>query len=298
MDAEIIKRNFNPNKHYTYLIGVGYYINDLGELKKYRRTIQRSLNILAKETREYYDSNNLFVLIDDDGDFPIDLDGIEELEGLPTIQITLDRNIGAGGKENILEYLATLSSELYFRFDSDVLLTTPILRPIHNFLKENDRISFVTINAGFMGSIYEKERKETGKSFIETAQIGNAVGCWTELFNDIGYSDSLLYYFHDLDMVYKAKRLGLKSGMLMTTKGRTKSSRRTALINMKIGEAQYLHKVAPYLKISYLKKDNMPIIRYNPNKPSLFENRYNPPSPLAIALGNSIFKFKGKIIYD
>jgi hypothetical protein len=246
----------------TFVIGLGYYI-DQNSIKNLL-IIERSLATLQKEIYENnLQSQVLLIVINDHSEIELNLEDMLFHPTIPYIHIFLDKNQGRAGKENILEYLAFKLGQFYFRFDADVKLITPPLNIMSKYLTEHSDIYILTINAGFMGYIHEKEAKKTGKLFVETAQVGNAIMIDIRHFDTVGFSDPLTGYFHDLDQVYRGYVNGLKSGMLIPVKGYTKSGGVKTDNLDKYGYAKYLESVCPYIKVHIRKKDNMPIIKCN-----------------------------------
>jgi len=216
---------------YDCVVGCGYYFSgyrvDSHGVKKPERNVAnnftpmlRSLDSLRMDEKESK-ANWLYVIVNDLSPF----DSKEIWESVQKcnnyIYVWLDKNVGCGGKENIIQSISSRYSKRLFRFDADVNLTSTIL-PLFEAFDNIHNLACATINAGFMGGMLTYN--QPNERYISTTQIGNAVIWNTETFEEVGFSNPNLRYFDDLDLVYKALHKGYESVMVTSVTGKTRSS--------------------------------------------------------------------------
>jgi hypothetical protein len=255
---------------YDCVVGCGYYfsghrIDKNGEEKPLNMDrvfapLLKSLDQLRKDEKES-GQHWLYILLNDCSPYDSPELGMKLKQMDSYIYIQPDENVGCGGKENILQAIGKEFAPYLFRVDADVELTNSIL-PLFHAMEVIPNLGAATINAGFMGGMITYANP--GKLYVPTAQIGNAVIWKTAALNLIGLSNPRLRYFEDLDLVYKARHLGINSVMVTSVIGKTVSSGCGGTMSFELQQESAKLMVATNPLVSYsLNRKGKPIIRYN-----------------------------------
>jgi hypothetical protein len=283
--------NFRPQS-YKVVVGAGFYYNNT-KIKSDGKLVKTNSSTFFKNFHHTIDllkedpacENALFVLIDDCS--PTKLDRMVSWTDRPFIYIELEKNVGVGGKENILQYFAVNFAEYLFRIDNDVKLLDSV-QPCFDIFEKESSAGIVTINAGFCAYHLMKKCK---KDYVQSGSaIGNATLIPSRLFEKISYSMPQLRFFEDIDLYSKFKYQGYHSYMSKLTKGNTNSSGAGINFERRQEMADILTASNPLLQY-HLNKKGMPIFSMSKSYRGIFRISEIPktsPSFLSLQILNEV----------
>jgi hypothetical protein len=195
-----------------------------------------------------------FVILDDASPERMDVDRLVEItKPFPFFYMRLPKNMGCGGKENILQYVLSQRSDYVLRWDSDIRLDGLSLENIAaDFESMNDAWAITSCITYF--ARLEASQLPEEQNHFSGSNIADFVAYRSSAFEHIGYSDPELRVNEDGDLRLRAlAKRGWKcyvdkriTGKAIPSGAGTPGGSRN-----KIGE--YIAKTRPFIKVSYPK---------------------------------------------
>lgn len=202
--SKIVMRNWDPEARYRFGIGLGFYFNGKrvvvrkGEtvtidapVEPRMRLFHDNVNHLLSEARNAQDATPL-VIIDDQSPVEPDVEALAEIAGdNPFLYFRLPKNLGCGGKENILQRLLSERCEYVARCDDDVTLDPFDFDEVLAGLAGLDNAFAVTSCITYFARLDAANQPEDQRHF-SGSNMADFVIYKSTVFDHVGYSDPML----------------------------------------------------------------------------------------------------------
>jgi hypothetical protein len=301
-DNNIIIENWDKKAKYTYGFGISYYFTGKRQIVKDGKTIikecdsRKQINVFEEllqfmaDTSDKYGGNHPFLVIDDCSPVkPIPDRVLEILGNRPVVYLRLPVNIGAGGKENIIQKVLSERCKYVLRFDSDIKLDNLSLPSIKKAFEELKDAWAITSCITYFARVYAATLLPEQRYF-HGSNIADFVAMRSSVFKKVGYADPKLRKNMDGEMRLRLlSSLDMKCYTDREIKGKAIPSGTGG--NLKINNecARYVEMTRPFIRVSYPKNCNARFM-LNKKKKDLGKGFYVPALPFAEKLCKAIWE--------
>ena len=214
MTTKILQR-WDPNGRYKFGCGSGWYLDGTrriydrkGEYKekpidvdKYRRIMEETTEFMVSRLDEAGETAPFFI-IDDHSPVELDMERLADIvDPHPFFGIRLPKNMGAGGKENILQHLLSRRVDYILRWDADVKLDTLDLGELEAAFEDMEDAFAITSCITYFARL---DASTHDKRYFAGSNIADFVAYRSEALERLGYSDPELRLNEDGDLRLRA----------------------------------------------------------------------------------------------
>lgn len=302
MDNNIIIKNWDKKAHYTFGFGMAYYFSGKRQTVSYGKTIikehdsRKQIETFEKLLRftnaisKKYSGKHPFLVIDDCSPIKPNPDRVLDLLGShPVIYIHLPTNIGAGGKENIIQRVLSERCEYILRFDSDIALDDLSLPSIKEAFESIPDAWAITSCITYFARMYASSLPPWNRYF-HGSNIADFVAMRSSVFKKVGYADPKLRKNMDGDMRLRLlAALDMKCYTDRKITGKAMPSGAGGNAESNIECARYVEETRPFIKVSYPKSTN-PRFRLNKKEKDSAKEFYIPALPFADKLAKAVWE--------
>jgi glycosyltransferase involved in cell wall biosynthesis len=274
--SKVILRNWDHEAHYQFGLGMGFYFNGYrqvmrkGEMVKLEIPLDvrmavtnETLEHLVAQLRRHAGKDAPIVIIDDCSPAPPEPERWADIAGdNPFLYFRLPKNLGCGGKENILQSILAPRCEFVARCDDDVTLDDFSFQDIVDGFNELDDAFAITSCITYFARVEASQLPE-GQRYFSGSNMADFVIYKSSVFDEVGYSDPYLRMNEDGELririhaalnkvIYVDKMIGGKA--TPTGGGNTLEGR--------IRMSKYVEATRPFVQVIYPKK-GVPRFRMN-----------------------------------
>jgi hypothetical protein len=300
--SNIILKNWNPEGEYEYGFGIGYYFtkertimkdgevitkphNPSRQIRVFEELLQFMVNV-SKENGGGFP----FFVIDDCSPVKPEPDRVEEIVGdEPLLYVHLPKNVGCGGKENILQTVLGARCKYILRFDSDIRIDNLSLRELSKAFKKYKDAWAITSCITYFARVYAATLPEEQRYFAGS-NIADFVAYRSSIFDKVGYFDPRCRRNSDGDMRLRiAAQLDMKCYVDRNITGKASPSGSGNTSDSTNKAARYVEVTRPFIRVSYPSRGN-PRFALNKKKKNMAKGFYIPPMPFAEKLSKAVWK--------
>jgi len=295
--------NWDPEAEYQFGFGSGYFFAGK-KMKKVRgggveevpfnhekqvKTFEELLEHLASVATKQRDGLP-FLIIDDCSPMSLDPERLESIVAPnPLLWFRPSKNLGVGGKENIIQAVLGERCEFVAKFDADIKLDPFKLDDlVKGFKKHEDAWAITSCITYFArleaASLPEKQRWFSGSN------IADFVVYRSSIFDDIGYTDPAVRYNEDGEYRLRAlAALGMKCYVDKELTGKASPSGAGASWEARLESGRFVDKTRPFIKVIFPKDNGTPRLTLDKKRVAEAKGFTIPPSPVANLLASRVW---------
>ncbi len=301
MSNNIILKNWNPKGIYEYGFGIGYYFAGERRIMKNGKMIIKPHNP-AKQIRIFEELLEFMVDTskDNGGDLPFFVlddcspvkpnpDRVVDIIGKePLLYVHLTKNVGSGGKDNIIQKVLGDRCKYVLRFDSDICLDKLNLSELSNAFEKYKNAWAITSCITYFARMTASTLPDNQRYFA-SSNIADFVAFRSSIFEDSGYSDPKCRRNHDGDQRLRMEATkGMKCYVDREITGKATPSGSGNTTKSSIKAARYVEITRPFIRVSYPKSGH-PRFSLNKKKLHTAKNFYIEPMPFAEKLSKAVW---------
>jgi hypothetical protein len=298
----IILKNWDFEGINEFGFGIGYYFSGKRFTAKDGKTVitdhkpQKQIQLYEElldfmvDISKKNGGGHPFFVINDCSPIVPNPDRVEEIvSDNPLLYVRLPKNVGCGGKENILQRVLGERCKYILRFDCDIRLDGLSLKEIKKaFVKIKDAwaiTSCITYFARMYASTLPPDKR-----YFAGSNIADFVAMRSSIFDKVGYSDPKCWRNNDGDLRLRiAAATGMKCYVDREITGKAPPSGSGNTYERSLSSARHVETTRPFIRVSYPSKGN-PRFALNKKKLESAKGFYVPALPIADKLANAVWK--------
>lgn len=264
MTTKIYMNNWDHDAKYEFGFGVGFHFSGKRHaMKKGVMTVTETNN--AKDIVKFEGAlaemvtlsrdqggNGPIFIVDDASPVSPDSGRLQEIIGdLPFLFFRLPRNLGCGGKENILQRVLSERCEYVVRYDADIHVENVNLEEVKQAFVDMPDAWAITSCITYFARLYASQLSEDVRYF-SGSNIADFLVTKSSVYGEIGFSDPKLRTNDDGDLRLRALAAkGWKCYVDRTIGGKAAPSGAGADLSVRTELAQYVSDTRPFIKVIF-----------------------------------------------
>ena len=261
-DTKLVR--WDPKGTYKYGIGCGWYLNGMRRVVSKGAFVEKPLNVeryrnIVCDTAEFLveklkDANETapFVILDDQSPVKMDIERMIKItDPHPFLYVKLPSNMGAGGKENILQHILQQRCEYVVRWDADVKLDAPSFQELEASFKKLPDAFAITSCITYFARL-EASLLPARQNHFSGSNIADFVAYRSSAFKELGYSDPMLRINEDGDLRLRAlAKMDMRCYVDKRISGKATPSGANTGQDARVEVGNYIAKTRPFIKVVF-----------------------------------------------
>lgn len=291
--SKIILNDWDPDAHYRLGIGLGFYFDGKrrvvrkGETVIIEAPLAPRMELFQNNVRRLVEASRAtgervpVVIIDDHSPVEPDVDALAAIVAPnPFLYFRLPKNLGCGGKENILQSILAARCDFVARCDDDVTLEPFDFNDVLAAFDEIDDAFAVTSCITYFARLDASSQPE-GVRHFSGSNMADFVIYRSSVFERVGYSDPVLRSNDDGELRLRiAGALDWRIYVDKTLTGKAVPSGAGAGLEKRRELGEYVKATRPYITVIF-PKEGTPRYRLNKKMADEAKMFYVPPHPYA-----------------
>lgn len=300
--GNIVLENWDHEGEYEFGFGIGYYFSGKRHVVKNGETIvkdhkpQKQIRLYEEllafmvEVAKKNGGGYPFFVIDDCSPVVPEPDRVIDIVGdQPLLYVRLPKNVGCGGKENLLQRVLGERCKYILRFDCDIKLDKLSLKSIRKAFKKYKDAWAITSCITYFARLHAATLPDKQRYFAGS-NIADFVAMRSSIFNKVGYSDPKCRRNNDGDLRLRiAAQTGMKCYVDRRITGKAPPSGSGNTYERSVKSARHVETTRPFIRVSY-PTNGHPRFMLNKKKKETAEGFFVPPMPFADKLANAVWR--------